>query len=127
MSRTGKQNTGDWGEKKATLFLSNQGYEIIIRNYSARVGELDIIAWHKKNFLGKTLCFIEVKTRARKDGSAERATRGAKIGKILKVAKEYCFKNNIDIDSTPIQFEQVSVCRDTAGRVEIKHYVIPVD
>ncbi|MBD3311135.1 MAG: YraN family protein [Candidatus Magasanikbacteria bacterium] len=129
MSQTTKQRTGSWGEQQAALFLTNLGYNILERNYKingGKEGELDIVAIHKKDFLGETLCFVEVKTRGQKDGSAERATRGNKINKFMKAGRAYCLEQDINIDSTPIQFEQVSVYKGEDGSVEIKHYEIPV-
>ena len=110
MSRTKKQIFGAWGEEAATLFLIKKGYEIIKRNYVGKGGEIDIIAFHKKgNDKFNTLCFIEVKTRSGEFGSAERAVDFKKMQHIKRVAKQYCFADNIDIGSTAIQFEVVAV------------------
>ena len=56
------RGVGSWGEDIAARFLVQKGYAIICRNFHARVGEIDIIAWHEEKLFGKTLCFIEVKT-----------------------------------------------------------------
>ena len=101
--------TGAWGENTAVKFLEKNGYEIIARNFRARFGEIDIIAWHAKPHFGKTLCFVEVKTRSGEKGSAERATDWKKQKRIQMTAKSYCQKYKIQIANTPIQFEQVSV------------------
>ncbi|PIZ95611.1 MAG: YraN family protein [Candidatus Magasanikbacteria bacterium CG_4_10_14_0_2_um_filter_37_12] len=126
MTKTKKQEIGKWGEEQAALFLIEHGYVIADRNFQIRAGEIDIIAWHKKEHFGKTLCFVEVKTRSYGEGSAERATGKSKIKKMFTTAKVYCFKNNIDMDNTPIQFEQVSVYIRSNGASEIKHYEILV-
>lgn len=49
---------GRWGEGLACLYLRLKGYRILERNLRTPVGEIDIVARHKK-----TLCFIEVKSR----------------------------------------------------------------
>ncbi|MEK7623870.1 MAG: YraN family protein, partial [Patescibacteria group bacterium] len=78
---------------------------------------------------GDTLCFIEVKTRDRNDGSAERATQeGEKLNRIKNAAKYYCLNNNVAMETTPIQFEQVSIYNDSdISDPIIRHFVIPID
>ena len=124
MSKTEKQKIGAGGEGMASLFLIEKGYNIVSRNYRAKGGELDIVAWHNKNHNEKTLCFIEVKTRNKNDGSAERATDDKKLRRLFHAARKYCLENNINTEKTFIQFEQVSVYTDTN---ECAHYVIPID
>ena len=124
MSKTEKQKTGANGEDLASLFLIEKGYNIVSRNYRAKGGELDIVAWHNKNTNEKTLCFVEVKTRRKNDGSAERATNEQKLRRLFHAAHKYCLENKINTEKTFIQFEQVSVYTDTNKCV---HYVIPVD
>ena len=119
-----KQKIGSEGENKASLFLIENGYDIVFRNYRAKGGELDIVAWHKKNHNEKTLCFVEVKTRNKNDGSAERATDKNKLHRLFQAARKYCLENKINTEKTFIQFEQISVYTDTN---ECAHYVIPVD
>jgi len=127
MTKTSKQKTGDWGEQCAASFLLQKDYKIVARNFSVhKKGEIDIIAWHNKQYFGKTLCFIEVKTRKQNDGSAERSVGVKKIQSLFSAAYEYCMQCGIDIDHTPIQFEQVSVYF-VEGKLVINHYDIPVD
>jgi putative endonuclease len=52
------QRIGAEGEELAAAHLTAKGYRIIERNYRCKGGELDIIARD-----GKTLVFVEVKTR----------------------------------------------------------------
>ncbi|EKE07384.1 MAG: hypothetical protein ACD_18C00103G0001, partial [uncultured bacterium] len=114
------------GEEQAVHFLIGKNYQIITRNYSlSKKGEIDIIAWHVKNKNQKTLCFVEVKTRSSNDASAERSVGKKKMSALFIVAKDYCFKNNIDIDNTYIQFEQVSIYKNE-NKIDIRHYEIPV-
>jgi putative endonuclease len=133
VSKTSKQKTGAWGEDLAVSFLVNKGYKIFARNYEVilngkKAGELDIIAWHQKPHFGNTLCFIEVKTRKRDDGSAERATGKEKLKNLLTAAHAYCQVEALDIERTPIQFEQVSVFgNESSTNHSLKHFVIPVD
>jgi len=122
--KTAKRIIGDRGEKLAAVFLKKNKYKILTRNYGARAGEIDIVARKKIRPSGQTLCFIEVKTRKFDDGSAERATDGQKLSRLFKAARRYCLEKEIDLENTPIQFEQVSVFTETGV---CKHYIIPVD
>lgn len=125
MSQTSKQRTGNWGERVAATWLQERGYIIMSRNFFARFGEIDIIAKTQKPRMGKTLCFIEVKTRTKDDGSAERATSHTKIQKIKKAATVYCMRKGINRDTTPISFEHVSVY-GTPDNFRIKKYILPI-
>ncbi|MBZ8133542.1 YraN family protein [Afifella sp. IM 167] len=49
-------------ERLAALFLMTKGYRILARRYRTPIGEIDLIARR-----GKTIAFVEVKRRARKD------------------------------------------------------------
>ena len=60
MTKTNKQTIGQKGEDLAVIYLKNQGFEIIERNYWQKWGEIDIIA--SKNGV---IHFVEVKTVTR--------------------------------------------------------------
>lgn len=49
---------GRWGEDLAAEFLKKKGWRIVGRNYSCRMGEIDIIAQK-----GRYIVFAEVKLR----------------------------------------------------------------
>ena len=55
---TKKRRIGNEGEDLACKFLISNGYTVIERNFSCKIGEIDIIA-----IKDKTLAFIEVKSR----------------------------------------------------------------
>lgn len=52
---------GKWGEDEATLYLENEGYVVIGRDWKAGKRDLDILAVSPD---GKTLVVVEVKTRS---------------------------------------------------------------
>ena len=80
-----KKEFGQFGEDKAAEYLNEKGYRILERNYSCKLGEVDIIA--RK---GDTLCFIEVKTRSSfLYGSPGEAVGKSKMSHIKRVAEIY--------------------------------------
>ncbi len=93
---------GQKGESTAQKFLKKNGYRIVEQNYKNPVGEIDIIAVE-----GKTLVFIEVKTRESIDyGPPFEAVNRAKKRKIANVALLYLkrFKK-----LPPCRFDVVSI------------------
>lgn len=67
-----RRQTGTLAENSATAFLQQQGFEIVARNFTRRVGELDVVAR-----AGDLLIVAEVRTRAddRFGGAAASVTR----------------------------------------------------
>ena len=72
MSKTEKRARGDLGERAAVRYLRFRFYRILDRNFRAGGAEIDIVAKR-----GKTLVFVEVKTRRLDPDSADRLTRPA--------------------------------------------------
>lgn len=80
-----KQILGAKGERLALKFLCQRGYKIITRNFSCRLGEIDIIARE-----GKITVFIEVKTRSSGEfGLPQEAINLEKIKHLRRVAQFY--------------------------------------
>jgi putative endonuclease len=80
-----RRAVGKAGEEAAVQYLLQQGYRILERNYRCRVGEIDLIARD-----GKTLAFIEVKTRrSQRFGPAASAVTWAKQRHLIKASQVY--------------------------------------
>jgi putative endonuclease len=96
--------TGRHGEEEAYFYLRRLGYVMIARNYRSprSRSELDLVAWD-----GETLCFIEVKTRNKRDFvPAEAAVDPEKQRDLSHVAREFLRK----IKARPsVRFDVVSV------------------
>ncbi len=91
IKRTTKK-TGDRGEDYTADYLKKNGYKILSRNYRKSYGEIDIIASK-----GKTICFVEVKTRH--SGTISQpyeAVDFRKQSKIIKTATAYLIQNSIE-------------------------------
>jgi len=82
------QIEGKYGEDLACAYLKKLGYKIVERNFRIRGGEIDIIALD-----GKTLVYVEVKTRSSyRFGRPEEAVTPWKIKFLERAAKFY--RNN---------------------------------
>jgi putative endonuclease len=76
---------GKAGEEAALEYLLQQGYHLLERNYRCRFGEIDLIAQD-----GKTLAFIEVKTRrSQRFGPAAAAITYEKQRHLVKASQVY--------------------------------------
>lgn len=96
---------GSKSEKRAELYLRLHFYKILVRNYYAPTGEIDIIA--KK---GKTYVFVEVKYR--RDGAKglpREAVTAAKQIKIRRTAQYYLAENCINEYNTDIRFDVIEI------------------
>jgi putative endonuclease len=83
---------GKKGEDYAVKFLKKNGYQILERNYSAKTGEIDIIA--EKD---DAIIFIEVKTRSSDAyGAGFEAVTNAKQNKIIRTAQFYIMEKKLE-------------------------------
>ena len=82
---------GKRGEEIAVDYLQKKGYRIVERGFRLFHGELDIIAYD-----GKTLVFVEVKTRAGTEfGLPEEAVTPAKQSQIKRIAQGYLIERRL--------------------------------
>lgn len=105
---------GQRGETVAARFLRGQGYQIIQRNFACAVGELDIIARE-----GKTLVFVEVKTRADDDPTPETQVDAAKQHQITKAAR--FFLSRYGVPQPAARFDVVAVVWPDGRKPHIRH------
>ena len=94
---------GRRGEDVAVDYLQSQGYTILDRNYSCRMGEVDVIAWD-----GEFVVFVEVKARADTSfGLPRQAVNWHKQQTIVKVAQYWLYKNKRT--GVPVRFDVVEI------------------
>jgi putative endonuclease len=105
---------GPRGENVAARFLRDQGYKIIIRNFRCLVGEVDIIAKD-----GKTLVFVEVKTRAYDDPTPEEQINAIKRHQLTKAARFYL--SRYGTPQPPARFDVVAIVWPTGRDPQIRH------
>ncbi len=97
---------GDQSEDLATLFLEQEGFVVVERNYFARkLGEIDIIAMK-----GEVLHFIEVKS-SKMDFDPVYNVTAAKLRKVINSAHYYMKSKNLDlsfsIDALIVRIDEV--------------------
>ena len=108
----GRSELGDRGENRAARFLRNKGYKILLRNFDSGAGEIDIIARD-----GKTLVFVEVKTRSYDDPTPEDQVNERKQHQLTKAAKVYLTRYGFP--QPPARFDVVAVLWTHGGREPI--------
>lgn len=98
-----RQRLGKTGEALAAGFLEGRGYRILQRNYRTPPGEIDLVAQD-----GKTLVFIEVKTRrSYRYGSAKTGVTAEKRRRLSLAALIYLKRTGLM--HTPARFDVVTV------------------
>jgi putative endonuclease len=114
MANNPRHILGTYGELVAADFLSNQGYEIIERNWRCRQGEIDIVARERNSWV-----FVEVKTRssASSDLGLE-AVDELKIQKLRRAISQWC--QDRQVASINLRIDVVSVFVH-AGKVSFEH------
>lgn len=104
---------GTIGENLAAKYLVNQGYRLIMRNFTAPIGrnkngalihgEIDLIALD-----GETLCFIEVKSRSKDDLADPIANVDLRKKRaITRTSKVY--RRIFGLESTKVRFDAISI------------------
>jgi putative endonuclease len=109
-----KGSLGEKGENVAAKFLRNKGYKIITRNYQSGIGEVDIIARD-----GKTLVFVEVKTRTADDPTPEAQVNEAKQHQLTKAAKQYLTRYGHP--QPPARFDVIAIVWPNNRDPQIRH------
>ncbi|KKU99152.1 MAG: hypothetical protein UY33_C0036G0012 [Candidatus Amesbacteria bacterium GW2011_GWA1_48_9] len=108
------REVGRRGEEIAAGFLQRKGYELVLRNYSTRYGEIDLIC--RGNGV---IVFVEVKAKkGLKFGRPEEMFTRYKLEKVKRMATVYLEGRDV-----PCRIDMVAVVLDEFNRpVEIKHY-----
>lgn len=103
---------GKLGEEAAAAYLRQNGFRILARNWSTRLGEIDIIA--KKN---QTFVFVEVRTtRGIRYGDGFQSVNRRKQQKVRRVALQYIQRQQLG--DRPVRFDVISVRIDCNNQVQ---------
>jgi putative endonuclease len=115
-----KDAVGRFGEQVAADHLEAKGLQVLARNWRCRDGELDIVAQD-----GRTLVFVEVKTRSTTAfGTPAEAVGRVKAARIRQLAVRWLQTERSAGTSSltwpTLRFDVVSVLRGRDG-VQIDH------
>ena len=100
--KTSQQKKGHYGEDLAANFLQQNGYEAVIRNYTYKRGQIDMIV--RANGV---LVFVEVKLRSSDDfGLPEEAVTQNQQNLIIQTAEQYIEENDWEGD---IRFDIIAI------------------
>ena len=104
------QSGGELAEALAADYLQQRGLKLIERNYSCRLGEIDLILAD-----GPALVFVEVRLRRNRDyGGAAASVTAAKRKRIVRAARHYLAGKA----ERPCRFDVISLDALSAGRIE---------
>ena len=110
------KSLGNYGEFLARQYLKSQGYRILEENFRNKIGEIDLIAQD-----GKTICFVEVKTRQYLDqGQPYESVTPWKIRKLSQMATSY-LKYKYHTLEIPSRFDVISIIQEKERAPNIRH------
>lgn len=111
----GNISLGKYGEEIAVAYLKSQKYAVIERNYRCKCGELDIIARE-----GKTLVFVEVKTRRNVSyGPPQLSVTLFKQRQISKASLVYI--SSTKNENVLARFDVIAICLREHEKPSIEH------
>jgi len=114
--KTDKIAVGQTGEGYAAWYLEQKGYTVLHRNWTAVMGELDIVA--KK---GDTVVFVEVKRRmSLKYGRPCVAVGPQKQFKLSQLAA--CYIKKYQLFGLKFRFDIIEILVDTVNHIENAFY-----
>ena len=120
---TGRPDSGDrkrfgaTGEHLAAVWMEQQGYKIIARNWRCPCGELDIVGER-----GGELVFVEVKARrGARMGSAAEAVTPTKQRRLVRSAQYFLMAHGQE--QRPYRIDVITVeVAPSGNQVNLRHY-----
>lgn len=110
-----KNILGIRGENLVKEHIQKLGWQVLVMNYHARFGEIDIIARDRDEIV-----FIEVKTRSSTAyGEPEESVGYSKFHKMIKTAQFYLLSKHLE--QSPYRFDLFTVKKNRDG-MYIEHF-----
>jgi putative endonuclease len=101
---------GRAAEAAAAVWLEGKGYVVLARNHAIRRGEVDLVCRD-----GATLCFVEVRSRSRRDfGSPASSVDVRKARRVVLAATDWAVRHGGL--SQDMRFDVVAVDLSEPGR-----------
>lgn len=111
-----KAALGPWGEQQAAAFLKKMRYRVIAKNYRSQFGEIDIVA-----VAGRTIVFVEVKTRSDDDlADPEDAINAERRRRLIRSAAHYLALRKPK-GEWETRFDVIAIVKSKSGPPEIRH------
>lgn len=103
---------GRQGEEAAARYLEKNSYQVLCRNYSCRLGEIDIVARERE-----TIVFVEVRSRSSDDyGLPQESVTSRKKMKLRQLAWHYL--KAAGKTGAGFRFDVIALLFDGDGRVK---------
>jgi len=103
------QRKGRLAEQAALDYLRKRGLRLVMRNFTCRAGEIDLVMAHRSKLHPRILVFVEVRYRHSADyGGAAASVNHAKRTKIIRTAKRF-LQTRRRYRSWPCRFDIVAV------------------
>ena len=107
---------GSRGERAAARYLKRRRFRVLARNYTCRVGEIDLICLD-----GDTLVFVEVRSRADDERiDPEEFIRPGKWRRVERSARYYLMQH--DAADRPCRFDLVTIVWPPGAAPRIEHF-----
>jgi putative endonuclease len=112
-----RKKLGRWGERRCESFLKKKGFKKLVRNFSCKTGEIDLVMIDTDG----SIVFVEVRTKADESFSPpEDSVTFSKKERLLRTARYFLTTHNIE--NRPFRFDVVAIILGRKGRPQIKHY-----
>ncbi len=113
----GRRTLGRYGEELAARYLTEQGWQVLERNWRCAHGEIDLIARD-----GDALVFCEVKTRrTERFGGAVEAVDRRKVARLRRLVAAWlqCHEER----AGRVRIDVIGILRPRQGPAQLRHLV----
>jgi len=108
---------GRWSERRCERFLHKKGLRTLTRNYTCKLGELDLVMVAADG----TLVFVEVRSRADEQFvPVEASVTPAKRERVERAARHFIAAHRIE--DRPLRFDVITLVLGRRGSPQIRHY-----